>query len=316
MNCSPVQTLMHTRTLLAVAVLAATPSSFAGDAERSEVSFRAADGMQVFADFHAAPSSTPGPAPTAILLHDRGGERGMWAPLVTPLRRAGFNVLAIDLRGHGRSASTETRAALERGDRAAFVDLQQDLRGAYDWLAQQPRVDRTRLALGGAGMGAAAALRYAAADCSIDVVVLIAPTLDVPGLDAAGDAAQIRGRRILAIGGAGERDALNALRSRNASIDMRVIDSASKIGAEIEGPPSLVGDVVRFASEHIGAASARPVCGTINSDIYHATDSDWVRKISATNLRYYSSAEEAEARGLRAARSRGPRGSAPPMNRP
>ena len=41
------------------------------------------------------------------------------------------------------------------------------MRGAYDWLAQQPKVDRARFALVGASVGCSVALQYAAKDRSV-----------------------------------------------------------------------------------------------------------------------------------------------------
>ncbi|MBN2445294.1 MAG: alpha/beta fold hydrolase, partial [Phycisphaerae bacterium] len=131
------------------------------------VSFPAYDDYTLSADYYA-PKSAREPAPVVILLHDCGADRTCWQPLIAPLYQAGFAVLALDLRGHGHSATSETQSRVERQDSTLFEDMFYDLRGAYDWLAKQPDVDRARLALVGAGAGSGVALHYSREDLSVD----------------------------------------------------------------------------------------------------------------------------------------------------
>lgn len=42
--------------------------------------------------------------PTVVLVHGAAGDHSVWARQSRPLARRGFNVLAVDLPGHGRSA--------------------------------------------------------------------------------------------------------------------------------------------------------------------------------------------------------------------
>jgi 3-oxoadipate enol-lactonase/4-carboxymuconolactone decarboxylase len=57
--------------------------------------------MTVDLSFDFTPAQTDS-APTVVLLGSLGSDRSMWDPQVGPLSRAA-NVLAVDLRGHGRS---------------------------------------------------------------------------------------------------------------------------------------------------------------------------------------------------------------------
>lgn len=276
--------------------------------EPQPITFFAADGVRIAADYYPPPSDCREDAPIAILLHAHRGDRKTWQPVVAPLHEAGFAVLAPDLRGHGASASTETRERAIRLEPRLFRDMQADLRGAYDWLAKQPRVDRARFALVGAGTGVGVALQYAAKDRSVDTVVGLSPGLNDAGLDSAGDMGQITGRRILLMANAHDRDAPYTLKKRgDGGVRTRIYSGTNACGTDLLGNvPGIEREIVAFLVDGVGKSTTNTVYGTINSNIYHAPDSGWLARIAPTNLRYYSSTAEAEARGLRPSRSGGP----------
>ena len=70
--------------------------------------------------------------------------------------------------------------------------------------------------------------------------------------------------------------------------------------------PHLEQQLVDYLARQVGPATDSTVYGSINSDIYHLPGSGWIDRINPSNMRHYSSPREAEARGLRKARSRGP----------
>lgn len=270
------------------------------------VSFQAADGFRLSADYYP-PSSTAGDAPFVILLHMYRSDRTAWAPLIEPLHAAGLAILALDLRGHGESATTESRDRVIARESAIFREMQADLRGAYDWIVTQPHIDRARFALVGASVGASVALQCAAKDRSVDAVVCLSPGLDYLGLDSAGDIAQIMGRSALMLATEDERDAPYTLRSRGRDVEVKIYRNLRAHGTDMLGKiPHVERDVVDFLRKALGQPAEQPVYGSINSDVYHLKGSEWIAQISPTNLRVYSSAAEAEARGLRRARSQGP----------
>jgi len=107
--------------------------------------------------------SRPG-APAIVVVHGKDACRGnaLGAPtaaLVEGLQRAGFAMLAIDLRGHGSSGPARlTYGALEC----------QDVLGAVDWLQA---LGHRRIGVLGAPMGAVATLKAAALEPAIEAVV-------------------------------------------------------------------------------------------------------------------------------------------------
>lgn len=274
--------------------------------EPQVVTFSSADGMRITADYYAPPLAVRQAAPMVILLHMYKSDRSAWKPLASPLHEAGFAVLAVDLRGHGDSATTETRERVHQRETAVFHQMQDDLRGAYDWLAQRPEVDRARFALVGASVGCSVALQYAAKDRSVDALVCLSPGLNYLGLDSAGDIHQITGRQMLMLASEQERDAPYTLKERGSGVTVEIYNHKAH-GTEMLGViRDIEKRVVDFCAAGVGPSSSAVVYGSINSHVYHPPDSGWLERISPTNLRYYSSPKEAEARGLRASKSKGP----------
>lgn len=289
----------------------------AGAVEAQAVSFKAADGLRIAADYYPPPAANRGTAPMVMLLHMDGSDRTAWQPLIAPLHEAGCAILALDLRGHGDSASTETRDAAGNRDPELFKKMQNDVLGAYNWLAEQSGVDRARFALVGAGVGASVALQYAAHDRSVDVVVCLSPGLRECGIDSAGDMHQITGRRVLLLATENERDAPYTLKARgSAGVDVQIRKGANAHGTGMFGAiGGIERDIADYVKDGVGEPTTTTVYGSIERDIYHPSDSGWVKRISPSNLRYYSSPAEAGARGLRATKSKSPRsGSDEPEN--
>jgi pimeloyl-ACP methyl ester carboxylesterase len=99
---------------------------------------------------------------TVVLLHGAGENRTATLPQAQVLSRAGFGVLLLDARGHGRSGGRGTDVGWD-GDG--------DVRAALDFLATRPDVDPTRIGLLGLSMGAEEAIGAAAADPRVRAVV-------------------------------------------------------------------------------------------------------------------------------------------------
>jgi dienelactone hydrolase len=293
------------QTLLLVVWLAmARP---AGAFQGEKVTFETHDGAVICADYYTPKPSKTG-APMVILLHMYGSDRTAWRPLIKPLHEAGFAILAIDMRGHGECAGAEDRRRVERRDPAVFRAMYDDVRAAYSWLAEQDGVDRSRFALVGASVGCSVALHYATQDRSVDVIVCLSPGANYLGLDSKADISKIKGRKIWLVAGDDpkEKEGVEALAPLADDADTELF-AGDAHGTRMFGKfPGLEEKIADYLSRYIGAPTNTTVYGSINSKIYHLPGSGWIDQISPANLRYYSSPQEAEARGLRKARSRGP----------
>lgn len=126
-----------------------------------EVSLPTNNGKQLFAWF--IPADQPGPA--LVVMHGWGGNAEVMLPLAAPLHAAGFALLLVDARCHGRSDG-DNFASLPR--------FAEDIEAALRWLADQPAVNPQALGVIGHSVGAGAALLAASRQSSIRAVVSLA----------------------------------------------------------------------------------------------------------------------------------------------
>ena len=55
--------------------------------------------------------------PTVLCIHGVLNDHSVWAPFLAPLAQRGWNVLAVDLPGHGRSAGTPPASVADAASR-------------------------------------------------------------------------------------------------------------------------------------------------------------------------------------------------------
>lgn len=133
------------------------------------VSLSATDGTLLAGMFYEASSR---PAPGVVLVHMLGRSKDEWAPMAERLQDAGIHALAIDLRGHGRSA----------GNGSDLPSMVADVRAAVGWLSAHASVRPHAVAILGASIGANLAALAAADSPAVDAVAMISPSLDYRGL--------------------------------------------------------------------------------------------------------------------------------------
>lgn len=106
-------------------------------------------------------------SPAVLLLPMLGHGKEDWIPLATQLRKQGYGVLALDLREQGRTGPKELAA---------------DTGAGFMFLRRQKKVDAARIGIIGASIGANAALRYAAEEPLVRLVVLLSPGQNYRGV--------------------------------------------------------------------------------------------------------------------------------------
>jgi dipeptidyl aminopeptidase/acylaminoacyl peptidase len=110
-------------------------------------------GRRLFA-WYIPPSGPSGPMPFpvasshVVVMHGWGANAEDMLPVAEPLHRAGYGVLLVDARNHGRS---------DRDSFSSMPRFAEDLVHAFDWLKSQPQVAPDRIALLGHSVGAIAA---------------------------------------------------------------------------------------------------------------------------------------------------------------
>lgn len=149
-----------------------------------EVALATADKLQISATFW--PSPTKGGA-GVVLLPMWQQDRASWDPVVDALRDRGVHVLALDLRGHGKSAKqgkTDLAPRVVKRDPKLFAAMQEDVTAALRWLGKEGGCDPKRIALLGAGLGGAVALDTVSRHpTEVAAVAWLSPTTTEPGLE-------------------------------------------------------------------------------------------------------------------------------------
>ncbi|WP_084536503.1 alpha/beta hydrolase [Azospirillum halopraeferens] len=128
-----------------------------------EVAVATAGGKRLFGWF--IPAAGPGPHPAVAMMHGWGANAELLLPLAVPLHRAGYGVLLLDARNHGRS-DPDSFSSMPR--------FAEDLEAGLDRLLARHDVDPARIALLGHSVGAAAALLVASRRTEPAAVVSIA----------------------------------------------------------------------------------------------------------------------------------------------
>lgn len=151
--------------LCAVILLGGSPATAAFP---ETVSFKAEDGAVLEGDFLP-------PAPgkvTLILLHGYQSNRPEWEPFAEFCNSRGIGAFYYDLRGHGNS----------QGQTTDFDKMVSDLDKAVEFLETKFGVDRKKIAVGGASIGANIALKYFSRNMSAPFAILLSPGLNYQGL--------------------------------------------------------------------------------------------------------------------------------------
>jgi cephalosporin-C deacetylase-like acetyl esterase len=117
------------------------------------------------------------PAPFVIYAGEWGKKQGIHSGVIEELLRAGYGVLAIDVRGVGETAASDFEAGTNclMMNRSLFGQRVFDIMRAVDFLWERcyiaPQIDKGRLAIVGEGVGGLWGLHAAALDGRVAAVV-------------------------------------------------------------------------------------------------------------------------------------------------
>jgi pimeloyl-ACP methyl ester carboxylesterase len=146
--------------------------------------------------------------PGVLLVHDAEADRSQLTALAEGLQKKGFGVLALDLRGHGASATPELSwsetAPAERPK--LWTASLRDLAAGGRFLREQPEVHASNLSLVAVGASCGLAVRHAAKDENARTVVLVAPRTTELGFDVQGEVRELGGLPTLILTEKGGRE--------------------------------------------------------------------------------------------------------------
>jgi alpha-beta hydrolase superfamily lysophospholipase len=133
--------MMRGTLAMVVGLIAVAAPAIAGAAEA--LSFTAADGVRVFADYYAADRKADNKsAPLILLFHQAGSNRGEYATIAPALAKLGFDALAIDQRSGGNSWGRVNETVEHLGHSSDFAAAIADLEAALQWARSSGHDDR------------------------------------------------------------------------------------------------------------------------------------------------------------------------------
>ena len=149
------------------------------------IALTTADGVNLIGTWSHAPTVHG----AAVLLHAMPETRASWITLQAVLAKHEIASLAIDLRGHGESIQTVEG---EKLDYRSFTDEEHqgslwDVMAAVEWVRKRG-LDRERIVLGGASIGANLAVKMLAEEPLLAGAFLLSSGGDYHGLKVLEDA--------------------------------------------------------------------------------------------------------------------------------
>lgn len=191
--------------LIGVVLLSGCISQSQGNVVANLVSIKTEDGFELIGNFYKSDSEFG-----VILLHMLNRNRNDWNAFAEQLQKEGYNVLSIDLRGHGQSLKKDGRTVgWQMFSAKDFNDMILDVKAAKEFLEKK---GVNKISLIGASIGANAALNYATEDIEIKTIVLLSPGLDYRGVKTEDTAKDYENRPILIV--ASEDDEYSAISSK------------------------------------------------------------------------------------------------------
>lgn len=173
------------RSALSFVILSFTlgPILAPGTASAREVSLKTSDGLTLSADWFPPPKEARG---VIVALHMYKSNKNAWRPLAEQAHKEKLGLLALDLRGHGKSAKQGNKD-LSKGviarDPALFGAMVEDAAAAMAFLAKKG-FGPEKVVMFGASVGCSVALQYAARDAKLKAAVLLTPGKKYLGIDS------------------------------------------------------------------------------------------------------------------------------------
>ncbi|MCP3917740.1 MAG: alpha/beta fold hydrolase [bacterium] len=243
-------------TAAAPARTGALPADDTKDDVGESIKLKTRDRLELSATFYP-PRSKKGRAPAALLVHDAGGDRSQLTALALHLRKYGFGVLAVDLRGHGESATTEV--AWETSDEKARQTLwalsSRDMRAAANYLREQPTIHASNLTLIGHGAGCSLAVRHALDDENARAVVLLSPQPETLGFNMVHGIGDLEGLPTQMVVGKDAREAAvrvqQAAQKANEGLEYVTVSTVKTANAKLLSDKKVTKSVYSWLRENV-----------------------------------------------------------------
>ncbi len=214
------------------------------------VKLKTKDGVEIAGDFYSVGEKD---APAVILTHMMPSSKESWRALAAKLNAAGFQCLAIDLRGHGESeGGPDGYKSFSDEDHQASIN---DIDAAAEFFLSSG-IPLEKISLVGASIGANLSLIFQSEHPEIKASVPISPGLSYHGLDTEPAAKNINENQSVFLSAGGENDAYSSetvqklfglLASKNKKI--KIFQNAGHGTTIFAEEPELMNEIVSWLKE-------------------------------------------------------------------
>ena len=200
--------------LLILSLLIITGCSVGVNVMHKEVSLETEDNFEIKADYFDASSDK-----SLILLHQLSMTKHSWKNFAQKAQVKGYNVLAIDLRGHGVS-----QGDWEQFNDKDFINMILDVKAANNFLKE--KYPKTKIAVIGASIGANLAIQYLA-KFNISTSIALSPGINYRGLDISKEINKVD-KNLLILVGKGDSYSYNSSQqiAKNNKVELKAYETS------------------------------------------------------------------------------------------
>lgn len=146
------------------------PDKDVGEVVKQRITLQVSKEMSLYGDFYPENSKK-----AIILIHMYKQDRTSWDFLIPELRKEGYNILTIDLRGHGESTDV-----VKEPTENDFKSMASDLSTAIDFLNKNKI---NEISVIGAELGANVGINFVVDEPKIQRIVLLSPGIEYQGIN-------------------------------------------------------------------------------------------------------------------------------------
>ncbi len=211
-----------------------------------EVTFLTEDKVVIAATYYETVSEKG-----VILVHMLGNNRQSWKEVAIILQKNEYQVLALDLRGHGQSLQKNAqRISYVNFQEKDFLDMLKDIQAAKNFLRQQ---GTSEINIIGASIGANLALLAAAHDIDIVKIIALSPGLNYKGLKPQEESKKIS-IPVMLVGAEDDPYSAMSIRTLDGVMhnerEVKIFKKAEHGTRMLQHESSLKTDILKFLEHH------------------------------------------------------------------
>lgn len=224
-----------------------------------QIEVNAKDNFIIHGTFYYYKSKPPIKRPLIILLHSLGGNQNDFKPLTSLLVSSNYNVLTIDMRGHGLSIKNinDVTKTWQYFPKSTFLKYPNDIADYYKtiYTKYNKYIDENKIVFIGGDIGANCAILTA---CELKIqpkaFILLSPTLNFKGLYIPIKLTSLKSD-IMAISSLNDKMSMNGIKNVNKYAQneylIKLYPKGSNGVSLMYSNPNLKNDIINFIKSHI-----------------------------------------------------------------